>query len=87
HPNESGKLITAKVKEALSKPFPEPRRVEEPVEVKLRFISSTMCDIVSLIPSFKRVDGRTMRGEFVDYQTAIDALRAGIYLGGAAERR
>jgi len=87
HPNESGRLITAKVKEALLKPFPEPRRVEEPVEVKLRFTSSTMCDLVSLIPSFKRVEGRTMRGEFADYQTAVNALRAGIYLGGAAERR
>ena len=87
HPKESGRLITAKVKEALFKPFPPPRRVEEPVEVKIRFTSSTMCDLVSLIPSFKRVEGRTMRGEYPDYQTAINALRAGIYLGGAAERR
>jgi D-amino peptidase len=87
HPNKSGKLITANVKEALSKPFPEPRHVEEPIEVKLRFTSSTMCDVVSLMPSFKRLDGRTMIGEFIDYQTAINALRAGIYFAGTADRR
>ncbi|MBN2336571.1 M55 family metallopeptidase [Candidatus Bathyarchaeota archaeon] len=87
HPNESGKLITANVKKALTGKLPEPRRVKEPVEVKIRFVTSTMCDVVALMPSFKRVDGRTMAGEFGDYQTAVNALRASIYMAGAAERR
>ncbi|MCW4050543.1 MAG: M55 family metallopeptidase [Candidatus Bathyarchaeota archaeon] len=87
HPNESTKLITAKVKEALTKPLPEPRVVNEPVEVKLLFNTSTMCDLASLMPSFERIDGRNMKGNFNDYKTAINAMRAAIYLAGAAERR
>jgi D-amino peptidase len=87
HPKESGKLIKMKVKEALEKPFPAPRKVDEPVEIKIRFTSSTMCDVVDLMPSFERTEGRTMIGTFQDYRTAINVLRAGIYLAGAAERR
>ena len=87
HPIESGKLIKSKVKQALSKKLPPPRVVDEPVEVKIRFTSSTMCDVVDLMPSFERIEGRTMRGAFQDYRTAVSALRAGIYLAGAAERR
>ncbi|MBD3205738.1 hypothetical protein GF319_05250 [Candidatus Bathyarchaeota archaeon] len=87
HPKESGKLIKSKVKEALSRQLPPPRKVEEPVEVKIRFASSTMCDVVDLMPSFERRDGRIMIGTFQDYPTAVNALRAAIYLAGAAERR
>jgi len=87
HPKESGKLIKTRVKEALGNSLPAPRIVDEPVEVKIRFTSSTMCDVVDLMPSFERTDGRTMIGAFQDYRTAINALRAGIYLAGAAERR
>jgi len=87
HPDESGKLIASKVQEALSSSFPEPRRVKEPVEVKVRYGTETMCDVVSLMPGFERMDGRTMRGDFKDYRTTVNALRASIYLAGAAERR
>lgn len=87
HPQESGRLITAKVKEALSSGYPAPRRVKEPVEVKVRYGSETMCDVVSLMPSFERVDGRTMKGVFKDYRTAVNALRASISLAGQVERR
>jgi D-amino peptidase len=87
HPKESGKLIKSKVKEALSRQLPPTRKVEEPVEVKIRFASSTMCDVVDLMPSFERRDGRIMIGAFQDYPIAVNALRAAIYLAGAAERR
>jgi D-amino peptidase len=87
HPQESGRLITAKVHEALCSGYPEPRRVKEPVEVKVRYGTETMCDVVSLMPSFERVDGRTMKGVFKDYWMAVNALRASIYLAGGAERR
>jgi D-amino peptidase len=84
HPDESCKLITAKVKKALTSSYPEPRRVKEPVEVRIKYGSETMCDLVSLMPSFNRVDGRTMTGIFKDYRMAVSALRASIYLAGAA---
>lgn len=87
HPKESGKLIKTRVKKALSSPFPAPRVVGEPVEVKLRFVTSTMCDVVSLMPCFERVEGRTMAGTFQNYGVAVNALRAAIYLAGAAESR
>jgi D-amino peptidase len=87
HPDESGKLIATKVKEALGSGHPEPRRVKEPVEARIKYGSETMCDLVSLMPSFDRVDGRTMTGTFKDYRTAVKALRASIYLAGAAEIR
>jgi D-amino peptidase len=87
NPKVSSKLITSKVKEALAKKLPDPRVVKPPVEVRVRFVTSTMCDVVALMPSFKRVEGRTMVGEFDDYRTAINAMRASIYLAGAAERR
>jgi len=86
-PEESCKLIASKVQEALSSKFPDPRQVKEPVEIKIRYGSETMCDLAALMPSFERVDGRTMKGDFKDYRTAVRALRAGIYLAGAAERR
>jgi D-amino peptidase len=86
-PVESSRLIESKVNEALTKKLPEPRVVKPPVEVRVRFVTSTMCDVVALMPSFKRVEGRTMVGEFDDYKTAVNALRASIYLAGAAERR
>ena len=55
------------------------------VDVKLG--TSTMADVSSLIPSLERVDGTTMKGVYDDYQTAVNALRASIYMAGAAERR
>ena len=87
HPKEAAKLIKAKAKEALSKAYPAPRVVESPVEVKVEFANAVMADVVSLIPSFERVNGVTMRGVYSDYQTAISALRAGIYIAGGTIRR
>ena len=87
HPNQAAKLIKNKTKIALSKSFPAPRVVDAPVEVMVRLGTSTMADVSSLIPSLERVDGTTMKGIYDDYQTAVNALRACIYLAGAAERR
>ncbi len=87
HPNVAAKLIKKKAKEALTKEFPVPRVVDSPVEVKVKLATSTQADVSSLIPSLERVDGTTMKGVYDDYQTAINALRACIYMAGAAERR
>ncbi len=87
HPNEAAKLIKKKAKEALTKDYPAPRVVDSPVEVKVKLGTSTMADVSSLIPSLERVDGTTMKGVYDDYQTAVNALRACIYMAGAAERR
>ena len=87
HPNVAAKLIKKMAKEALTKEFPVPRVVDSPVEVKVKLATSTQADVSSLIPSLERVDGTTMKGIYDDYQTAINALRACIYMAGAAERR
>jgi len=87
HPNEAAKLIKKKAKEALTKEYPAPRVVDSPVEVKVKFATSTQADVTSLIPSLERVAGTTMKGVYDDYQTAVNALRASIYMAGAAERR
>lgn len=87
HPNVAAKLIKKKAKEALTKAFPVPRVVDSPVEVKVKLATSTQADVSSLIPSLERVDGTTMKGVYDDYQTAINAMRACIYMAGAAERR
>jgi len=87
HPNVAANLIKKMAKEALTKEFPVPRVVDSPVEVKVKLATSTQADVSSLIPSLERVDGTTMKGVYDDYQTAINALRACIYMAGAAERR
>lgn len=87
HPNVAAKLIKKMAKEALTKEYPAPRVVDSPVEVKVTLATSTQADVSSLIPSLERVDGTTMKGVYDDYQTAINALRACIYMAGAAERR
>ena len=61
--------------------------MDEPVEFTLKFESSVVGDIVSLLPYIERLDGRTVKAVFDDYPTAIKALRAAIYLGGVAARR
>ena len=86
HPNEAAKLIKKKAKKALTKEYPAPRVVNSPVEVKVKFATSTQADVTSLIPSLERVAGTTMKGVYDDYQTAVNALRASIYMAGAAER-
>ena len=87
HPKEAARLIKARAKEALNKEYPMPRVVEAPVEVKVVFTNAVMADVVSLIPSFERVDGVTMKGVYDDYQKAIFALRAGISMAGGTNRR
>jgi len=87
HPKEAAKLIKARAKVALTNLYPTPRVVEPPVEVKVEYANAVMADVVSLIPSFERVDGVTMKGVFDDYQTAISALRAGIYMASGTIRR
>ena len=80
-------MIKARAKEALTKEYPMSRVVEAPVEVKVVFTNAVMADVVSLIPSFERVDGVTMKGVYDDYQKAIFALRAGISMAGGTNRR
>ena len=87
HPKEAAKLIKSGAKEALTKVYPKPRVVEPPVEVKIEFANAVMADVVSLISSFTRVDGVTMKGVYDDYQKAVNALRAGIYMAGGTIRR
>ena len=84
HPNKSRKLIRQKVKEAIEGNKRMIFSVNEPVKVKMKFARASMCDTASLMPSFDRLDGRTINGEFEDYPTATNALRAAIYLAGAA---
>ena len=87
HPNEAARLIKKKAKEALTKEYPTPRVVDSPVEVKIKFATSTQADVASLIPSLERVAGTTMKGVYDDYQTALNGLRSSIYMADAAERR
>ena len=65
----------------------EPFRVEEPVEVRLRYVTSAMADLVAILPYVERVDGRTVKTFFKDYSEALGGLRAAIYLATAAENR
>ena len=58
-----------------------------PIEVNIEFTNAVMADVVSLLPSFNRMDGVTVRGTFYDYQIAISALRAAIYLASGTIRR
>ena len=87
HPKEAAKLIKNNVKSALATEFPAPRVVEPPIEVKVEFANAVMADVVSLIPSFERENGVTMKGLFNDYQIAVNALRAAIYMAGSTIRR
>ena len=87
HPNVAAKLIRNKAKEALSKKLPEPRVVDEPVEIKMELTNAAMADIDMLIPGYERVDGVTIRAEYDDYLVALKALRAGIYLAGTILHR
>ena len=87
HPKNAAKLIRAKAKEALTKKFPEPRVVNEPVEIKLELTNAAMADLVMLIPGYERVDGVTVKAVHDEFPVALNALRAGIYLAGNILRR
>jgi D-amino peptidase len=86
-PIKSAQLIKSKAKEALTKELPAPRIVEPPIEVNIEFTNAVMADVVSLLPSFNRMGGVTVRGTFYDYQIAINTLRAAIYLASGTIRR
>jgi D-amino peptidase len=88
HPKKSTALIKKTVIEALEKTSNvKPFKVDEPVEVKVRYATSTMADVVAILPYIERMDGKTVKAIFDDYPKAIRGLRASIYLAGTAERR
>ena len=95
HPKKARALIKREVMDALENAEDiEPYRVDEPVEVKLRFVNSTMADAASMLPYVERVDGRTVKFVFGKYPEATNALLAAIFLGSTpnltrmlAERR
>jgi len=87
HPKKAAQLIKAKTKEALTKEYPKPYVVEPPVEFRLEFTNSALADIAVLVPTVERVDGLTVKGVYDDYNEAMRALRACIYLGGRVLNR
>jgi D-amino peptidase len=88
HPSKSRALIKQKAKEALEDIGKvSPHWVNEPVEVKMRWVNPAMADIVCVLPYMDRVDGKTTRCTFDDYPNALRGLRASISIAGTAERR
>jgi len=88
HPKRARDLIRKTVKEALNNPHKtDPYLIESPVEVKLRFQTTTQADIASILPYLERIDGKTIKGVFTDYAQAMKGLRAAISIGGTAENR
>ena len=88
HPSKSRALIKEKVKEALGRVSKVPPYwVNEPVDVKMRWLTPTMADVVSILPYMERVDGRTTHCTFEEYPAALRGLRAAITMAGTAERR
>ena len=81
HPKKARALIKKTVTEALANTGSiEPFKVKEPVEVKLRYMTSAMADIVALLPYIERVNGRTVKTVFNNYPEAIRGLEATIEL-------
>lgn len=88
HPNKARSLIKSTVAETLKdirdiKPYV----VAEPVEVKLRFVSSDMADSAAILPYVERMDGRTVKATFDNYNVATRGLLAAINLGSMATLR
>ncbi|ACS33293.1 M55 family metallopeptidase [Thermococcus gammatolerans] len=68
-------LLKAGVTEAvikLEEGEAKPLKAKEPVEVKLRFLSSAFADAAELLPIIERIDGKTVRFEA---ETVEDAYR------------
>jgi len=88
HPKRARALISKTVGEALAD-FDEidPYVVQEPVEVRLRYVTSTQADVASVLPYAERVDGRTIKAVFNEYNQALRGLRAAITIAGAVESR
>ncbi|KYH37327.1 MAG: peptidase M55 D-aminopeptidase [Candidatus Bathyarchaeota archaeon B23] len=88
NPKRARRIIREKAAEALRgvdeiKPF----RVEEPVEVRMRFLTSTMADAVAIMPYVERMDGRTIKMVYDDYPTAFRGLRTAIAVAYPVEER
>jgi len=88
HPQKARALIKKTVTEALGKiGNVKPYRVDEPVEIVLKYGNSLGGDAGALLPYVERLDGRTIRAVFEDYPKAMRGLGAAISLGGKAMRR
>lgn len=88
NPKKARELIREKASEALRNIDEiEPFRVEEPVEVRLKFVTSTMADVASILPYVQRLDGRTIKMIFNDYPTAFRGVRAAIAIAYQVEER
>jgi D-amino peptidase len=88
HPNKSRALIKQKAKEALEDIGKvNAYWVNEPVGVKMRWVTPTMADVVSVLPYMERIDGKTTGCTFDDYPSALRGLRASITMAGTAEKR
>jgi D-amino peptidase len=88
HPKTARKLIKETVTEALADADNiEPFRVDEPVEVKLRYVNSTMADAAAVLPYIERTDGRTVKAVFNNYPEATRGLLAAINIGSTVTLR
>jgi len=88
HPKKARDLIKAKVTEAINnRDNIAPLRFDGAVEFTLRYSSSLGGDGASRLPYITRVDGRTVKATFDDYQSALKGLISAITIGGAAMRR
>jgi len=86
HPRKARSLIQKTVTESLEGLGElEPYKVSEPVEFKLRLVTSSMADAAAVLPYAERVDGRTIRAVFNRYPDALRGLRAAITLASTAE--
>ena len=88
HPRRARALIAKTVGEALAD-FDkiDPYVVQEPVEVRLRYVTSTQADVASVLPYAERVDGRTIKAIFGNYNQALKGLRAAITTAATVESR
>jgi D-amino peptidase len=88
HPSQARKLIKNVAKESIQKMNRiEPFWVNDPIEVKIRWMSPTMADAVSFLPYMDRIDGKTTRALFNDFPTAYKGLRASIWVADSVSRR
>ena len=88
HPKTARTLIKKTVTEALADADNiEPFRVDEPVEVRLRYVNSTMADAAAVLPHVERIDGRTVKTVFNNYPEATRGLLAAINLGSTVTLR
>jgi D-amino peptidase len=86
-PEKSQEIIKRKVIEAIANIKKiEPYKVNEPVVIKLRFLYPIQADVVSILPSFKRYDGKTVEAKFRNFPEAFRGIRASITLASTRTR-